>query len=208
MSFDFPRRDVRGGDTGILAEFYIEAVELTFKSEQTGKPEFEDREFIRILVAGDAKNEVRRLAMAEDKQRFAEQYRAFKNGVQDIAQSGTPLSAWPAMTPAVIRTFNAVNIFTVEQLAGVSDTAIQSGPLGLREWALKAKGYLEHASDTAAATRLAADNARKDEQIADLQRQISELARRVPVADDGGDFEDEEPAPRRRGRPPGTRVAA
>jgi hypothetical protein len=204
MFNDFPRRDVRGGDTGIHAEFYIDAVELTFKSKQTGKPEFEDREFVRIFVAGDKHNIIEREAHDGDRQRFSENYRRFKEGIKDAAQSGTPLSAWPAMTPALIRAFNANSVFTVEQLASLSENGVQSGPLGSREWSKRAQGYLAHAADTAAASRLQVELDRKDQQIADLQRQLTEIAQRLPARQADDDIAE---APRRRGRPPRAQAA-
>lgn len=179
----FPTR--KSGNDGVYATFYIDAVRQGFKSEEAGRDIWEDREFIRIFVGGDNKNIIEREAHVGDQQRFPQEYRLFKEGLKDVEQVvGTPLSQWPVMTPSTIRMLNAQNIFVVEQLRDMSDTAIQAVGMGARELKLKAGAYLEHAKDSSAATRLAAENQRLLDEVTELKRQVAEIAARVPVARD------------------------
>lgn len=143
-SFDMARPRA---NEGIIAIFSIEAVQNNFKSEEANRPIYEDREFIRKIVVGDSKSEVFREATEQDKQDFPEEYARFKSGLKDYEQQvGTPLREWPAMTPALVRNFSTVNVFTIEQLSDLSDVACQNFGMGGREWRERARQYLERAS--------------------------------------------------------------
>lgn len=157
-------------------EFTLEPYHMAFKSEQEGRPIYEDREFIRIVIPGNRGSEIYREVTAKDREEYAEEYKRFKSGIEGDGQiSGTPLSAWPAMTPAMIREFSAMNIKTVENLSMLSDTSMQNF-MGARDWVLKAKAYLEQAKDSAAVQKYAAENAelRRDMEI--LKAQMAEIA--------------------------------
>lgn len=161
----------------VAVKFYIEAVHMPYKSEQAGRPIHEDREFISILVAGDNRSEVVREATEFDKERFAESYRKFKAGLKEDDQLiGSRLSEWPPMSKALVRDFNSVNVFTVEQLASLSDTAVQNFGMGGQEWRSKAKAYLEAAEKGAAAVAFAAENERLRADVERLSAQVRELA--------------------------------
>lgn len=91
---------------GIYAQFSIEPVEQGFKSQQAGRPIFEDREFVRIVIAGDKHTEVFREATESDKDRFHEPYGRFKRGLEGRDQlTGTPLSQWPLMKASQVKEF-------------------------------------------------------------------------------------------------------
>ena len=45
--------DVMGADTRLAVNFYKKAVENPVKTEMEGRPIYEDRIFVRILVPGD-----------------------------------------------------------------------------------------------------------------------------------------------------------
>src|SRR5262245_8597318 len=105
--------DMSNNNPGIFAQFSLEPVEQSFASQQAGRPIFEDREFIRIVIAGDKNSEVYREATQNDKERFHEIYSRFKDGLKDREQIvGTPLKQWTLLKPSQIREFEAINIFT------------------------------------------------------------------------------------------------
>lgn len=178
-----------GSDAGLYVEFYLENEHMAFRSEEEGRPIYEKVPMIRIYTPGDKTKVVVRKVNQEsnggypsDPQRFPRQWSAFKEGVEATA-SGFPLEEWPIMTTGQVKVLNAVNIYTVEQLAAVSDAALDGlghGGRSLRDQAVaKMSGLTEHAQ----AAKLEAQNMA-------LQRQIDEL--RASMAAD---------APR-RGRPP------
>lgn len=164
----------------VYASFFTEAVEMPFKSKEAGRPIFEDREFVRILIGGDAKSEIVRVVEDEDRKRFSNEYRRFKDtdAGEDGQLSGTPLAQWPIMRPAQIRELAAQNVKTVEQLAEVPDSSLQNFGIGSLDLRNKARAYLLAAKDGAMVLKMQADLALRDEKIAMLEGQIKELAER------------------------------
>lgn len=186
-----PGRSVNGGQNdGVFAEFFNDAIENTFKSAEQGKPYFEDRLHIRIFIAGDAKTEVVREATDLDKARFQREFDAFQRSESTEGLTGTPLKEWGAMTKSMVRNFAAYNVFTVEQLASISDGHVQNAGLGAREWRAKAQAFLAQAQENAGATALAAENQQLRDDMAAMQRQIADLASRLSTAESA----DAEPA--------------
>lgn len=164
---------------GIYAQFCIEAVHQPFKSNEAGRPIYEDREFVRIVVAGDKNSEVFREATDHDKERFYEVYERFKSGLKGRDQiTGTPLSQWALLKPSQIKEFEAIEIYTVEGIADLSDTMKQNIGMGAHELVAQAKAYLDAATNGAAAAKLAAENEDLRADVADLKRQLSELNER------------------------------
>lgn len=162
---------------GILAMFFTDAVRMNFASEQAGRDIFEDREHVKIVIAGDKHSEVVREATDADRERFHEVYRRFRAKATEREQIvGTILDAAPFLSPAQRKEMEAINIFTVEQLAALSDTAKQRLGMGANELVAKAQAFLKVAADTALATSQAARLEQQDAEIADLKRQIKELA--------------------------------
>lgn len=156
-------------------EFTIEPLHLTAKSEEAGRPIYEDREYIRIIIPGNRGSEVYREVMAKDKEEYAEEYKRFKSGLSGDEQlTGTPLSAWPAMTPSLIREFSAMNVKTVEHLSSLSDTSLQNF-MGAREWKVKAEAYLKQAADSSFAQQMASENEVLRRDIEMLKAQMAEL---------------------------------
>lgn len=169
-----------GGQTqdSAMAEFYNTAVQNNFKSEQEGRPIFEDRVFIRIRTPGDRHTEVDREIKEQDKHRFALQWARFQQQ-ESQTQEGTPLEEWPAMTPALVRSFKALNVFSVEALAAVSDGNLQNLGVGARNWRDKAVSYLANAKDSAFASKMQAENADLRAQIETMQANFNDLAAKV-----------------------------
>lgn len=164
---------------GLHVEFYIESVQRAFKSEEAGRPIFEDVEFIKILIPGDKNYSVEREANKADFDRFPLEYARFKNGMKEAEQAiGTPLSQWPAMSRSMAKEFNAMNVFTVEQLAGMSDQGKQAFGMGALEWSVKAKAYLDAAGGGAAIEKYAAENETLKRDMETMRQEIAELSAR------------------------------
>ena len=179
---------------GLYASFQLDAVEMPFLSSQAGRPIFEDREFIRIFIAGDKNSEIYREVRDEDRERFVEVYDRFKRGLKDEDQnSGTPLAQWPIMKPREIKELQAVNLFTVEQVASVSDSVKQKLGMGANEIVAKARAWLNQANQGADLSKYMAENSRLKIDLEALQAQVQQLSDRL---------EGEAVAKRSPGRPP------
>lgn len=135
-----------------------------FFKETVGGPggSFIEREMVEILIPGDAKSGPVHKVDANIKGRFPLQYRAWHAGTQE-ALTGMPLELVVGTGP-IYHHLKSLNIFSVEQLAGIADgflTELGTGGRDLRE---RAKRILEVKAQAAAV--------KKEE---DKDREIQEL---------------------------------
>lgn len=194
MSFAPPIKDINqmtngemaayGDDRKMMVTFTREATLMGYKSEQAGKPVYEDRDYITIVQPG-AKSDMKRAVKLQDDEkgpsdlsRFPRQWAAFQGQKQQVSD-GLPLENWPpiGMSPAAIKGFKVADIHTVEQLSGIPDSATQAIPvMDARKWRDLAVKYLEDARGGAPLAAMAAELAilRQDMQL--LQDQNAALA--------------------------------
>lgn len=173
--------------SNLFVEFYDDAVEVTWKSEQEGRPVYENRTHVRIIVPGDATNVIETVATQEHFQQYPRQYERYKQGAARV-QEGTPLEMWPPINKAQVKEARYFEVHTVEQLAQISDSSMMRMGMGWRDLRAKAQAYLNAAKDGAIVAQQAAENKRLSDEIEALKAQIAALG--APV----------EEAPR-RGRP-------
>ena len=125
-----------------IPSFYTEAVEQPFKSKQAGRPIFEDKEFVRIIIPGDKNSQPVYEVTDDHRERWPDAYAAFKRGL-DAPLEGTPLKQWPPISASMARELAHFNIQTVEQLAAIGDNVVQSIGMGMRDMRRKAQLFLE-----------------------------------------------------------------
>lgn len=124
-------------------------------------------------------------------------YEAWLQG-KEAPLDGTPLAAWPGISPEQAELFRMKGVRTVENVAALTDTHKQTmGMPGLHDIIENAKRFLQ-AQDKSVVTNALAQ---KDQEIADLKAQMAELIEMVKEAKS-----DDEP--KRRGRPPKVREDA
>lgn len=122
------------------------------------------------------------------------QYEAWKQG-HEIPESGTPIGAWPGVSPEQAQVLRNAGFKSVEELANANDSAINRIQLpGARTLAENAKRFIA-AQDKATVVN---ELAEKDAKIASLNEQLEEL-RQIVLAKMNSDDDDQ---PKRRGRPP------
>lgn len=165
----------------IIATFYEEPVLMEFKSKEAGRPIYEPREFVRLIVPGNRGMVHNEPANDDNKARFAKEYAAFKAG-QELAHEGTLLSQWPPMTRSQVEEFKHFHVFTVEHLAAVNDGQIQHMPMGTRELQRAAKVFLDAAKNgTGPLLKLVADNEAQKVELEALRKTVEELSAHVKV---------------------------
>lgn len=169
--------------SGNAIRFYSRSVQNHEKSAAEGRPIFEPREYIEIMVPGDKTNVVNRPVSEADRRQYAQQYAAWKAGNAEQVV-GTPLAQWPLIAREQVLELEHFKCRTVEQLAGMSDANLGNvGPFrALRE---QAKAYLEAARGAAPLAqaqeeirRLKEENAALQQQLGDLGRALQEKARK------------------------------
>lgn len=174
----------------ITPQFFDELRPTDQVDETTGTKKFVSVEYVRLLMAGSKDSPVKRVT-PQVKQQFPDHYAAWKATRinPDMIGDGIPLTLWPACPPAVAKSLELLNIYTVQHLAGVPDTVLSNpSAIGLRDLREKAKTFLESAKTTAPIARLEAENGdlkrRLDmgqeqmkqmlERMEDMQRQLNE----------------------------------
>lgn len=142
-----------------------------------------ESDFVEIIFPGDSRTEMRREVKDSDKVRWPAAWASYEAGEQSKA-TGYPLEQWRGVDEAMIRELNHKRIYTVEQLASVSDSNLANIGMGARELVAKAKAFIEVMKDTEAATRYAAQFEQMKSENDLLQEQNRELASRLQALED------------------------
>lgn len=174
-----------GKDEQSLVKFFKHPELSKFKSTEAGLPVYDDVVMVSVIQPGE-KEETKVLATEWHKRRFPRQWENFEKGLDQTA-SGTPLDHLFPSEPGTILTLKSFNIFTVQQLAGVSDTALGNLPMG-RTLQDRAKTYLASAEG-------GSEYHKMQKRIADLEAQLANKPEEAQAA----------PQPEQRrgpGRPP------
>jgi hypothetical protein len=165
-------------DKSLLVRFFYKNVQKGFKTNEHGfeVPNFKEKTYIEIRVAGQRDVQACRPVTYADKQRFPRHYEAFEKRVEPPTE-GMPLLEFPAITRTQAEELSFMNVKTVEQLASMKDANLSKFMNGykLRDQAVK---WLE--SNT-----LAVDDAEKSElkaTVADMKLQIAQLTELVDLA--------------------------
>jgi len=170
---DMTEQNVWAADGRLWVQFYTRPVENKYKSSQQGRPIFDEVSFVKIIVPGDKNLIIDTKATEEHKHRFPKQWDRYKLG-QVQAAEGTPLEAVTWLTVGQVAEFKALNIFTVEQLADVSDQLAQKF-MGCFEIRRKAQAFLEAAKGEEATSKLTQELSARDAKIAALEAQMAQL---------------------------------
>jgi hypothetical protein len=178
MAFDSERQNRGGhgpqpGDERLFVRFFWHPRRNDTKSSEEGRPIYEDREYVEITVPGNRDMVVFKPATDMERERFPQHYAAFLNKAA-MPNQGTPLSVWPALTKAQVEEMKFFNVHTIEQLADMADAQAQKF-MGIQNLRTRARAFLEETGKSAAAEKLSAELAKRDEEIASLRAQMDEI---------------------------------
>jgi hypothetical protein len=168
-------------DKKLYVEFRKEFAGLPnqVKSAELGRPVFDEVEYIRIERPGDRLNVVDQPVNDFHRARFRVQYEHWQRTQQNISVvSGTPIEKWPEITRGDVEGLRSIGIRTVELLCNADDNVLGKYP-GLREMQRRAKGWLDVATKTAAASQLRAEKEKAEADKAALKLQLEEQAKRL-----------------------------
>jgi hypothetical protein len=171
-----------------LLLFFKEDTAKNERESKNGPPVYDIVHTVRVVVAGSRGGEGPIYELARKKygqeewktdqyayNRFGKPYEDWKAG-RASADAGTPLEQWPLMDAGLVAAFKAANVYTVQQLAGLSDglldTAIRRGG---REWRAKAIAWLDEAKTAAGDVEARATIARQQDQIDQLTKTVAQL---------------------------------
>jgi hypothetical protein len=173
------------GNGGVRVRFFRKSVKDEEASQVTGRPVYRDVDYISKLVPGDKYNIPTRPVREQDKLEFAPAWDAYQLGLTE-KHDGMPLEEWPQVTRSQVDDMRHLGIFTVEELAGVSDANLEriNGGTSLRQ---KARDYLARAQVEADKGSMQEALRAKDDELAALRKQLEEAKSGVtaPSVDDG-----------------------
>ena len=164
------REDAKGR---LFVFFYDKQVKHTAKSKETGRPIFTTKTMIKKLVPADPRLVIDTYASEKHFEDFPVEYARYQQKKENRPE-GTPLEAWPLLSDTQKAEFRAINLFTVEQLANLPDSASDK-IMGLVELRKKARAFVMAQE---AGEKLVLAEEREKEQakiIADLSARLASL---------------------------------
>ncbi len=164
-------------DKALRVRFFNKSVLLRRDTIAAKKPIYKSREYVEIGV--DSKNTIRRPVSDEDKARFAEQYKLFKEKAQ-VDISGTPIDYVRALSVSARATCKSLGINTVKDLINTTKKHLLGDEADA--WIEAAKKYdADDSADPAVLGMLKTENEEskkvvqlQSKQIADLQKLLAE----------------------------------
>lgn len=122
-------------------KFYRQWVRNNFKSKEQGVEVGENQDFIIIICPGQPKSEVRRKATDADKVQYRHEWQAYSEG-KEHQQAGTPIEVLPGLANGMADALKSVYIYTIEQMAELSDLSLQKVGMGGNEIRQRCRAYL------------------------------------------------------------------
>jgi hypothetical protein len=172
-----------GDDTGVHVQFDDDFVKNEYKSEIEGRSVYDHYFVVELLWPGNNLNSYKYRFTPEQgdrgndwTKRFPRQWEAFRAS-KEQTPDGTPIEMWPPLDKKRVFELKAMKIFTVEQIAAVKDTDLQSA-LGLdgRKMRDQAVAFLNPAASTIQVSKLSRENEDLKHQMAAMQLQLNALA--------------------------------
>lgn len=172
-------------DPHLLIRFFSKPIKNEVKSRESGRPIYDDVDYISIKWAMDKTRELEAPAhsphrMKRDRdltdnttgwETYAESYPAlfaqYKAGIKHQV-NGTPVAEMTTLTAARIEELKALNIVTVEALAALDGKSLARLGTDGRKLMEQAAAYLQRAKGAAVDERHA-------EEVQDLRQQLEEL---------------------------------
>ena len=170
-----------GGRDDCIPHFYMRAVHNPARSEEIGRPLFDEVAYVRILVPGDRNSVVDRRVTDADRERWPRRWADFL--ARRERPSGTPIEHWPYLTVARVAELKALEAFTVEQIAGADEALMERIGDDAATLSDRARQFLQPQPETETALRA---------EIARLKREVGRL--------EAANAKLREAEPRRRGR--------
>lgn len=159
-----------GQESGVFARFYNKYIK-TGNIKENGLPEYKEKLYIQIRTRNDT-DAPDRLATEDDFMRFPREYAVFMNKKEKL-KNGTPLNQFAFLNTAEIESCEIRGIYTVEDLANLTEA--QAMELNLTDAVTAAKKFLDMAKNNAAIAQYIEENNKLKAKIATLEDEIKAL---------------------------------
>lgn len=179
---DLSQQRLSDGDRQLHVSFFHEEIPDPKLTLEMGRQMYRTVEMCSIRRPGDRDVRIDRVEKMrpDPRLRFPLHYARFKAG-EKVQVKGTLLREWGVIDRATAKSYEAVDIHTVEQLAGLSDTVCQQyrGSLAdrqkARDWLDQVKGLEPVAKARAEAEELRAQVQALREQLEEQGHEIEKL---------------------------------
>jgi len=163
----------------IIPRFKSERVRVPDQYDpDTGLPLYRTVETVEFLIPGDKGNAPVKKVNDEIRNRFRKEYDHWKASGKtgDFEGTGLPLAQWPQLPKDVAAGLIHANVYTVEQLANLTDAQCQiRGTLGLRKYRDMAAAYVDSSRAAAPIAKLAGENEALERRLNLLEAQLKEI---------------------------------
>lgn len=154
----------------LVVFFHAQQVQHNHRSKLENRPVFVEKIFITKIVPGDNKLIIDRPMRQEDMEDFPREWALWEQKRQNVIP-GTPIESWSALTDTQKAEFKALNIFTIEQFAGLADSnAVKI--MGFNDLREKAKAFISASQDAEIMAKLRAET---DAKLASQEAEIERL---------------------------------
>lgn len=174
-------RAIYGRDDNLHVEFYKESVLNTFKTAAEGRPIYETQDMVYIHAPGNKSDLRRRVRLISepnapsDAERFPRQWQAFKNQEEQVSD-GMPVERAPFIQPHRALELKALKIYTVEQLAMLPDSIMQTIGMDGRKLRDLSRAFLDDATRLADLSAKEAENSKLRAELDAMKQQLADLA--------------------------------
>lgn len=163
----------QAGRDSTFPRFHMHPVEDPVASAASGRPIFVQHERVQIIQPGNTNSPV--LAVTDEhRNRWKEQYDAFRKG-EEVSINGTPLEQWAYLPRTAVLELKALDLHTVEQVAGLPDNALHRIGMAGRNIRDMANAYLDEGAAAAITTEALARAEKAEARVAALEKQVEEL---------------------------------
>lgn len=170
---------------GLLIRFFHKPFKTLKEVEGKMRHVWEKREMVEIRVPGDKLNAPVKFVTDEMRAQWPTQYAAWKAGQDQKTAGGWPLEKWPGADVAQVEALRDAKVYTVEQLAAMSDPNLATLGAGWRPMRQAAKDFLKAAESAAPMAALREENDKLKSQQEANERMINELGERLKKLEKG-----------------------
>jgi hypothetical protein len=185
------------GKDGEAVRLYVEPEENAAASARCGRPIYDEVLYAEVTSPGQKESApvfilerkyadevgIDKPERSHKYDQYKELVDAYRNGHEGVDVRGTPLSAWPRMSVALVATAAHAGIHTVEALAALPETRFSAFGPGARGLVEQAKAFVAAAEGNAPTEALAAENEQLRTDMADLRKQLADLSARLTAQD-------------------------
>lgn len=192
-------------DKNLIIQFFVDKKLMGAKSEAAGRPIYEDREYVRVMIKGQDKQIVVHEVTAQIRQKYPISYQRFLQQ-KPAPVIGTPIDMLPGVGPSLAHHLKGLNLRSIEDVANVTDeNTLQAMGAGARDLVKRSRAWMEQSSERAlnleeANKQLAADNEDLKAKIAAFDERMAALEKK-PQAAPGKKAAKKKPAKAAKRRP-------